>query len=318
MRVLLVGYYGAGNLGDELSLRAARALLADHGIPDASIRSLDLARPWRLGLDLLSSDAIIFGGGSLLQNITSQRSLAFYCGLALIARALRKRVLWICQGIGPLRGAWARWLARMTLSRADFVSFRELGSEARADLASLGRESADLVWLISEAELSSTRRNLLLVSLRTGLSEEALEAVQQFLGEQRGQGWQIATVALQASDAQVLRRVCPEVYPVSLHSHEDWLESGRDMFERAGLCLGMRLHSLVLAIGCGVPCTGISYDPKVRTLCQEAGLPYVEAHELRRSSDIPTPDDSVSSQRLRSWARGQGELVRSAHRDLPL
>jgi polysaccharide pyruvyl transferase CsaB len=44
------------------------------------------------------------------------------------------------------------------------------------------------------------------------------------------------------------------------------------LFKRCVLVLGMRLHSLILGINAGTPIVGLSYDPKVTSLMQAAGL----------------------------------------------
>src|SRR2546426_4023808 len=103
-RVVLSGYYGFNNLGDEAvlaatvdALRARRpdveiAVLsgtpretgrafAVEGVPRGRMR--DLVRVLR------RSDLFLTGGGSLFQDVTSWRSPWYYLGVLALARRLR-------------------------------------------------------------------------------------------------------------------------------------------------------------------------------------------------------------------------------------
>ncbi len=134
MRVLVSGYYGFGNLGDEALLAgligglsryghqpvilsgdpaASRAL---HGVPAAArLRGLVPA--------LLRADALVSGGGGLLQDRTSRRSLDYYLGVIRLAKRLGKRVVVYGQSLGPLsdegRAATAAALRGLPLALRD-------------------------------------------------------------------------------------------------------------------------------------------------------------------------------------------------------
>ena len=56
-------------------------------------------------------DDLISGGGSLLQNVTSTKSLWFYSSIIIFAQMMRKEVVIFAQGIGPIKGWWS---TRMT------------------------------------------------------------------------------------------------------------------------------------------------------------------------------------------------------------
>ena len=129
MRILLAGYYGFSNLGDEMLAAAARDLLCgEHQV------TILRARRYFIPL-LLRSDCLMFAGGSLFQDATGRGLSVWYYALwALTAKLCGKKLFLVAQGIGPLRRPFNRWLTRLIFCRADFVSLRD-------------RESAKVVGL---------------------------------------------------------------------------------------------------------------------------------------------------------------------------
>ena len=101
-RVALAGYYGFGNLGDELLARASLEALERSGVPrervvvlsndsEGSARALEAAAVSRWSLRALvavlrSSETLLLGGGGLFQDGTSLRSCLWYWGLVRLAR----------------------------------------------------------------------------------------------------------------------------------------------------------------------------------------------------------------------------------------
>ena len=116
-RILLSGYYGFGNAGDEAVLAAILASLRRE-MPDveSAVLSVDpaattrlhgvaafhRARPREVLAALRQCDLFVSGGGSLLQDVTSLSSLLFYLAQIRFARMLGRRVMVYAQGIGPL------------------------------------------------------------------------------------------------------------------------------------------------------------------------------------------------------------------------
>jgi polysaccharide pyruvyl transferase CsaB len=161
MGILIAGYYGYRNWGDEGSLATLLQVLpresvwvlsGDPPFTEATygVRALPRMELRTVRRAVRESDALILGGGSLLQDATSLRSLLYY--LALIRWGLRAhgRVLLVGQGVGPLRRRLGRRLAAHLLQRVPFLSVRDADS-ARL-LASLGVSGAtvdaDLTWAL--------------------------------------------------------------------------------------------------------------------------------------------------------------------------
>ena len=139
-KILLVGYYGFGNAGDELILLSLvneiRDISHETRITVLSnnprktnrvygVRSVNRRNPFSLMREIWDTDLVIFGGGGLLQDITSKLSLIYYLGIIWVSVFFAKRVILISQGIGPLTADISRFLTRLTIQRVDAVATRD-------------------------------------------------------------------------------------------------------------------------------------------------------------------------------------------------
>jgi polysaccharide pyruvyl transferase CsaB len=147
-RVVLAGWYGAGNLGDELLLKiVAEWVRGGGGVPVAISTHPDWTRQ-TLGIEavgygdlpaiveaLADADLFVLGGGGLFQdyNEFDLASLARFpawnvsqfAQFLFLADELGLPTLALAQGVGPLRGTEGRQIAADVFSRADGVSVRD-------------------------------------------------------------------------------------------------------------------------------------------------------------------------------------------------
>ncbi len=176
--VLVIGYYGAGNLGDEAVLTALVGGLRA-GVPRthvivpgedpqklASRHGVDSFAPWdmeRLADALAAADVVLVGGGGLLHDYVfhdpmlmfSSRhwGLPYYCGIPWLASELGKPVMLYAVGVGPLEFAESRDMVRDLVSAAAAVTVRD--RESAEALVELGVHrkgieiTADPVWGLS-------------------------------------------------------------------------------------------------------------------------------------------------------------------------
>ena len=155
--ILLAGYFGHGNAGDELILRLLRGALARDGV---DVRYLSGPRPAFPGAvprgnpraaftALRDARALVLGGGELFQTRTSQRSLAAYLGLPA-AMALQRKPFWVFGvGVDPALPPYALRATAAIVRRARGVWVRDEAS--RSALARRGVSCAvmdDTVWAL--------------------------------------------------------------------------------------------------------------------------------------------------------------------------
>lgn len=319
MNILLSGYYGFDNTGDEAILLAITRELAARGhqvtvlsnAPGETARTYGVRAAPRmhpLGLigAVMACDLLLSGGGGLLQDGTSARTLTYYLGLIRLARRLGKRAAVFNQSVGPLSAAGGRRVAAalrgvpaIVRDRGSLETLRELGVEAR-----LGGDPALL--------------------LQPGpVERDPARVVLAPRGGQRGATERLAELARR------LREGGREVVALSLQPHLDDAEAALiggevistndpqtalDAIAGAGYVVGVRLHAVILAAAAGVPFAGVSYDPKVAGFCADAGTVHhptdFDVNALLGEIGQRLPDwDAVAAMRARAresfdWALG--------------
>lgn len=125
----VIGYFGYGNLGDEETLGVISSALNDRHIEvihptGGKKRRGALGRIRDTRRAIRASHIVILGGGNLLQNETSIRSLIYYCEAIRYARRCGKRILVLSSGLGEISGSFWRKYAMRALLECDFLGLR--------------------------------------------------------------------------------------------------------------------------------------------------------------------------------------------------
>ena len=151
INLLIAGYHGFGNCGDEAILKAMttniRGLADDVDITALShnpeftkteynVKSVQRFNVLQVLSAIRNSDIVLSGGGTLLQNGTSTRSLLYYLSLIKLAKLFGKRVMLYANGIGTVTGKLNQRLVRSVINTVDVITLREKLSEA--DLRNIG------------------------------------------------------------------------------------------------------------------------------------------------------------------------------------
>ncbi|MFM7427199.1 MAG: polysaccharide pyruvyl transferase CsaB [Elainella sp.] len=292
MRALLCGYYGKGNGGDEALLASLLQMLPAHvtplvlsGNPAETARSYGVESCDRMALptvlsELRRSDALIWGGGSLMQDVTGIASPFYYGGLMAAAQQLGLTTVAWAQGIGPLNRAWIRSWTRLIFRRCSAVSVRDVGSaKLLTDWDIPFTLAPDPVWAL-EAEpvpgLWDLPAPRVAVALRPSsqLTPERLSCITSALVSfQQATQTCMLLVPFQASQdlpiAQALQAALPGPSQILPLTRPGQL---RGLFQGVEMTIGMRLHALIMAAAAGCRCFALSYDPKVTQLIQDLDL----------------------------------------------
>ncbi|MGI9953206.1 polysaccharide pyruvyl transferase CsaB [Moorellaceae bacterium AZ2] len=309
VRVMLSGYYGFGNAGDEAILysmvQALRGLHPEVEIvvlssnPAATekwlpVKAVNRWRPGEIARALGGVNLFISGGGSLFQDVTGAKSLLYYLGVLEMARFFRRPRMIYAQGLGPLRHNWSRRLTARVLDKVQLITLRD--GQSRAFLQSLGvhrptvRVTADPVLGLdpSSFNLKSGRHKLIQLGLEEGRRPLAgisvrpwermgvtLEALARLGDELVAQGWDVVFLPLHfPRDVEACRQVQRLMQgPAVIVKERLTLEELVGVVSCLDLLVGMRLHALILAAVLGVPFLGLSYDPKVESFCQQVEQP---------------------------------------------
>lgn len=153
MKALLMGYYGIGNLGDEMMLACLRPWLEkqgftltvlserptevtrSHGIP--AVKNSPLLGEWawvsawfkggalRVLRAIRESDALIVGGGDLIRDDRGWRAFFYTVEKMILAILLGKRVYVVNAGIGEPRTRYGRVSLRWVLRHCRRIIVRD-------------------------------------------------------------------------------------------------------------------------------------------------------------------------------------------------
>lgn len=122
--ITLIGYYGAGNPGDDCLERQSVSLIKEYA-PNATCHHHQSNHKILTVFLILKSDTIIFGGGSLFQDHTSQKSLYYYLALLAIALLLRKKTILLGHGFSPFQYSLSKKIAAFLLKKTHKITVRD-------------------------------------------------------------------------------------------------------------------------------------------------------------------------------------------------
>lgn len=305
--VVMSGYYGFGNAGDDAILEAVQKAIkeADSNVSFTVLSNDPEQTRSRYGLEavprfqmmkvraaLKRADILLFGGGSLLQDVTSTRSLMYYLSVIRCAQKLGKPVMLYANGIGPVRRDTNRKRMKKVLEMADLVTLRD-HSSAR-ELENMGIKparvvvTADPVFHLDPADPKRAGELLAQAGLPEGKpfvavsvrnwpnSDACLQGVAALCDHLRQKyGLEVLFPLMQREKdrepAQKVREAMKE--PSYILDAECEPTELMAVLGQSRLCLAMRLHTLIFAARMAVPSLGLVYDPKVDSYLNELGLP---------------------------------------------
>lgn len=314
IRLTVGGYFGCGNTGDDAILlgflselrRIAPAIevVALTASPRKNrrrfgVHCVNRRNPIAVRFALARSHLFLCGGGSLLQNVTSNRSLTYYLGLLRLAVRLRKIAVLYAAGIGPLIGKRARRRVTRALSRCCYISLRD--RESFRLLTAIGVDagklhlSADPALLmplppkgrglaILQAHGVPTKPRYLCVVLRGGasgaLTRDRILAAVRMVCRRHGL-FPLFPVFDRTHDVHDTTAAVARVGGKAI-----FLRETADATAVLSLCdaaVTMRLHALILATAAGTPTVGISADGrdgKISAFAKSAGQDHLSPDGL--------------------------------------
>ncbi len=306
MRAVISGYYGKGNGGDEALLMSLLQMLPSEIEPivlsanprktyeQYGVKTCPNRSAFPILDTLNNSDFFIWGGGSLMQDITSLASPIYYAGLMALAQQKGLKTIAWAQGIGPLNNSFTRWLTRQVLLGCSAVSVRDYKS---AELLSKWHinplVAPDPVWALtakSVSGLADLPAPKVVVNLRSHplLTPQRLKILTQALIDfQKATNTCLLLVPFQASQDLEIARFIAKKLPGNYKIIQ--LENPRELkgvFKGVEMTIGMRLHSLIMAASEECKCFALSYDPKVNYLMEEIEIPGWDLGKLPNDPNV--------------------------------
>ncbi|WP_048600527.1 polysaccharide pyruvyl transferase CsaB [Rubeoparvulum massiliense] len=307
-RIVIAGYYGFNNVGDDALLYAITsslieevpalqfAVLSNNPKETEALFHLPAYNRWSIKEivgQLRHSDLLLMGGGSLLQDVSSPRSTLYYLAIIQIAKWLGKPVVLYAQGFGPVSHQANKWLIRRIVNQVDLITVRD--AESKDDFLQHGvtktpiHVAADPAFLLhvqsDDLEAGTevfTRygclngRPTLGISVRDWKDEHAFkEVLAHAADEVVRMGWNVVFL--------------PMHYPHDLQASQDIVNLMKEpafcideklnyrqmigCIAQLDMMVGMRLHAAILAAAQSIPFITLSYDPKVDRFVESMGMP---------------------------------------------
>lgn len=338
--ILISGYYGFDNSGDDAILKAIVKdirecnqkinikVLSNNPSKTENMYPVTAVNRFKIKevLEAMkNSDLFISGGGSLLQDVTSTRSLLYYLALMSCARLCRKPIMVYANGIGPIDRKINRFFTRRILNKVDLITLRDEGS--RDYIESLGVKNKNIhvtadpvftlipspeekIHKIFEDEKVPRDKKIIGISIRQWKKADNLVEVMS----------QGIEYMLKKYDVNVI--LIPMHYPEDLGISLDIekqvkthgcyvmkekysVEEIMGIIKELEIIIAMRLHSLIYAATQEVPIVGLSYDPKINgilksleldNICDVENLKY---EELVENIDYVWENREILKEKLR-------------------
>jgi polysaccharide pyruvyl transferase CsaB len=303
-RLLISGYYGFDNFGDDAILqifvdewrrrRSSDIIRVLSALPEQTaklgIEGVPRTSVSRIAELLRQTDVFVSGGGGLLQSSTSLRSLLYYAGLIHEAKGSGARAVIFGQGIGPLSFT-GKHIVRRSCANVDLAIVRDHASAKlleqllpRVDI----KVGADPVFLAPETVPEDVERALASEGVM-GSTDLVAVVVRpsRVLDKIAGDIARVVDVLASRCGAQVI--FVPFQRPVDVEAAVSIIRRCRTapvlmgggydlpmmtaLFKRCAAVVGMRLHALILAARLGVPFLAVPYDPKIVALSESLRYP---------------------------------------------
>lgn len=319
MRYVISGYYGFNNSGDDALLQAIAGNIAQTDdnaeitvlskSPSETqkmygIKAVNRYNIFALIGKISRCDVLISGGGTLIQDETSTKSLLYYLSVIKIAKLFKKKVMLYANGIGPLTSFKNIEMTREVLNGVNLITLRDKNSEAALEQIGVTEPeihlTADPAFLLEANDKGEEildnygiphGQPLMCVSVRTWKNnpENFTDIMTEFCDyayEKYGL-FSVFVPMQRKNDFDIANEIKNRMKNRSVVIGADYsAQSLLSVMDEMTVCVGMRLHTLIYSASRGVPTIGIVYDPKVKGFME-----YME-------TDRCVPVEEISSEKL--------------------
>ena len=350
--VMISGYYGFDNSGDDAILKAIISnlrelkpdikVLALSNNPNETSQLYDVDSVHRFNIPKIcyhmkKTSLLISGGGSLIQDVTSDKSLAYYLTIINLAHKMGTKVMLYSNGIGPILNKRNYAKIRQTLNRAECITLRENSSLEELERIGVSNPNTmvtadpaftlqpagdDIVDNILKSCGIESGEDFACVAVRPWKTigrefEEALAESARHLRKRHG--LKVLFVPMQCpKDADITNRIAARGGEGSAAAPENMSPAEiLGIAGRAKLVIGMRLHTLIYAARVATPIIGLIYDPKVSAIMDYIGqgscLPVESLNPItlnRMIDEVMANHDEISAA-LRLAADKAAELAKA-------
>lgn len=323
-KVVISGYYGFDNFGDEtiLSVLVKKikeftpfiTVMSKNPVKTRNLYKVDSVLyccPCLALFKILKADVLFSGGGSLLQDVTSLKSLLYYLFVINISLFFKKTVIIFAQGIGPINNKFGRWLTEKTLKKCKLVTVRDekslfltRGWGIKADLVCDPLFDLEMFNYEPSGKVGVQLRGF--KTLKDNLLQKLAEQINKEFADK-----QIEIYSFQDGlDYDVCRRfevMLRSVNPI-IQTKIIYNQTSEQIFynmSKLDYLVAMRFHANLIALKYGIKTLAVCYDEKVEKLATEAQIPYVSMLADEDYDEKFAQLKSLDSQLLKDFANSK-------------
>ena len=299
-KVLVSGYIGFNNFGDEAIFLALSSHLKSKKCSVSALcnnenevkKTYDVItynykKPFEILKAILLNDILISGGGSLLQNKTSNFSLIYYLFIIFLAKLFNKKVIIFAQGIEPINGKFFEFLTKTVLKMTNFISVRDKKSQNLLNSWNIKTEllSDPAYSLIENIKINQDKKGLI-VQLRSfeGIDDKFISDLADVIAKYY-QG-EITVLSLQNEyDKDICLSFIEKLKKYNANAKfipYQGIKETIDVLNNAKYVISARLHGLIVSYALENKCFGLIYDEKIRTLCDELNIENIENKKYKK------------------------------------
>jgi len=345
--ILISGYYGYNNSGDDLLLKAIvkdlrarredliitvlskrpRQTRAEYGVN--SIYRFNFFAIWRL---LRRSRLLLTGGGTHIQDLTSTRSLIYYLWIIRTAQRLGVKNMLYANGIGPINNPANIRRVQRVLEEVDLITLREDTAKVLLQNLNISKPeiavTADPAFSLPPPDYDLARKelkalgikenNFLCVSLRDWKYNPAgFEMNIARFCDYVSEKYELAILFVMmrpSEDTEISKKTISYMKkPAIIMESTQNIDSMRGIVGLSALTLSMRLHGLIYAINQGIPVIGLVYDPKVEWLMKSVNQDFYTTVEDSSADKLIGFADSIYGdfEAVSENVRKAGEIAKS-------
>ncbi len=329
--ILISGYYGFKNSGDDALLKAIISDIKKYkespnivvlsANPKETeecykVKSISRLNPFSIIKHMKSAEMLLSGGGTLIQDRTSTKSLWYYLTIISLAQRFGVKVMLYSNGIGPLEKKGNIKRTKKILDKVDLITLRdeqsdktlhELGIENKnvtvtADPA-MGLDASDMARgkEILKSEGVPEGNKILGVSVRRWQNldadfESTVAAVCDYAYEKYG--YYTVLLPMQSSrDTAILQNIKRRMKnPSSIIKKRYSVEDMLAVISCFDMCIGMRLHTLIYSAISSIPLIGLVYDPKISSFMEYTHQThYFKVENLNKEELCAAVDDCIEN-----------------------
>ena len=296
--ILISGYYGFQNSGDDALLKSIIEALKKYkespnivvlsANPQETsriyrVKAINRLNPFSVLKHIKKADILISGGGTLVQDSTSTKSLWYYLAVISLALKHKLKVMLYANGIGPLNKERNREKTRKILNKVNLITLRD--NQSLDELKKIGVTKPQILVTADPAILlnSFSKENGMQILKNDGVpTDKALLGISVRRWRELPQGFEDNIAAIcdyavekyglypvfltmqESKDLAISQSVMNKMkYRASIIKGKKSVTDMLSVISCMNMCIGMRLHLLIYSTVNTIPLIGLVYDPKI-------------------------------------------------------